>query len=727
MPIRDLLYAVVAAVGCASAGLAEEPKMTPKPVYLDPGQPVDKRVADLVSRMTLEEKASLMFHGAPAVERLGVPAVQGWNQCLRGVVWDRPTTMFPVAIAQAATWNPDLIHRVATAISDEARAIHNLGAKGPGPRKGLVYRAPVINISRDPRWGRIEECYGEDPFLTSSIAVAFVKGLQGDDPKYLKLVSTLKHYAVNNQEKDRTGLSAEVGERMLMEYWLPHFRACVVEGRAQSIMAAYNAVNGVPCAVNKLLLTDILRGKWGFDGYVVSDTGGVNRLVGGHHLVETYEEAAAKAVLAGCDLDDREFPEHLPKAVARGLIAERDVDRAVARVLRARFRLGELDPPEMVPYSRTPATVIDSAEHRALALETARESIALLVNKDGFLPLDRHAVKSIAVIGPHADVFIAGCRNYTGKASRSVNPLEGIRNGALAGAVVLHARGCDFREMKDQQTAIAEAAAVAAKCDVAVVFVGNNPDVETEGRDRAGIGLPGRQEELIKAVHAANPKVVVVLLNGGPVAVKWAKEHVPAIVEAWYGGEEGGQAVADVLFGDYNPAGRLPFTVYESVEQIPPMTEYDVAKGFTYMYFEGKPLFPFGHGLSYTQFRYGGLEVSPRQIAADGSVTVSLEVENTGRRDGDEVVQLYVRDPECSVKRPVKELRGLQRVHLKPGQSRKVAFSLPAERLAFYDVNGHDFVVEPGAFEVLVGSSSEDIRLRGRFDVTAGGGRPTRP
>jgi beta-glucosidase len=365
--------------------------------------------------------------------------------------------------------------------------------------------------------------------------------------------------------------------------------------------------------------------------------------------------------------------------------------------------------------------VIDSAAHRELALRTARESIVLLTNRNGFLPLDRSKIKTIAVIGPHANVVTTGSRNYTGQVSKFVVPLEGIKNKVSAGTEVLYAQGCDVLEAPDKEKSFAEAAAAAKKSDVAVLYVGINHLLEREGLDRTYIDLPPVQEELIKRVYEANPRTVVVLMNGGPVAVKWAKENVPAVLDMFYAGEEGGNAIADVLFGDCNPGGRLPYTVYESVAQVPPMTEYDITKGFTYMYFEGPPVYPFGHGLSYTTFRYANLRISSKQIPGHGQVTVRVDVQNTGQRAGDEVVQLYVHDVEASVKRPKKELRGFERISLKPGEKKTVSFPLPAEKLSFYDVKSKSFVVEPGQFEVLVGSSSEDIRAKGRLEVTTAG------
>jgi beta-glucosidase len=503
---------------------------------------------------------------------------------------------------------------------------------------------------------------------------------------------------------------------MLYEYWLPHFRDCIVEGHAQSVMASYNAINGVPSNINPLLLTDILKQRWGFQGFVVSDLGGVNTMVTGHMKSQmSYEEAVAKSLIAGCDFSDKEFEVHLPTAVRQGLLPEARLNDAVFRVLRDRIRLGEFDRQELVPYSKIPTNVICSPEHRALALKAAQESIALLINRNNFLPLNKSKLKTIAVIGPHADTFTPG--GYSGKPENPVKPLQGIRNRAENGTKVLYARGCEISGGSSEDDSIAQAAAIARGADVAIVYVGTNNKIESEGRDRTSLSLPGRQEDLVKAVCAANQNTVVVLMNAGPLTVPWLKENVPAILEAWWAGVEGGDAIADVLFGDANPAGRLLHTVYASESQVPPQDEYDVTKGFTYMYLNGKPLFPFGHGLSYTRFKYSDLRVSPKQIPVTGQVMVRVDVENTGKRAGDEVVQLYVHEVECSVKRPSKELRGFERVALRPGQKKTIAFTLAGEKLSFWDVKTHGFVVEPGAFDVLVGSSSQDIRVQTRIGV----------
>jgi beta-glucosidase len=433
----------------------------------------------------------------------------------------------------------------------------------------------------------------------------------------------------------------------------------------------------------------------------------------------------AKSLIAGCDFSDKEFETYLPAAVRQGLLPEARLNDAVFRVIRDRIRLGEFDPPAMVPYSKIPTKVICSPEHRALALKAARESIVLLVNRDNLLPLDKSKLKRIAVIGPHADAFTSG--GYSGRAENPVKPLQGIKNRAAQDTELLYARGCDISAgargsgsgaaSVDAGDSIAQAVAIARGADVALVFVGTDNRIESEGRDRSSLALPGRQEELVKAVRAANPTTVVVLMNAGPLSIPWIKDNVPAILEAWWNGVEGGNAIADVLFGDFNPSGRLPHTVYASESQVPPQDEYDVTKGFTYMYISGKPLFPFGHGLTYTEFKYSKLQISPSQLPATGNATVNLEVENIGKRAGDEVVQLYVHDVECSVKRPTKELRGFQRITLQPGEKKTVAFTLPAEKLSFWDVKRHGFVVEAGQFDVLAGSSSEDIRVQGRVEV----------
>jgi beta-glucosidase len=704
--------AILAVSVCLGASLVVTAQ--PQAPYFNPSLLIEDRITDLISRMTLEEKAAELNHLSSRNDRLHIPAWGGWNQTLHGVWSKTPTTLFPTAIGMAATWDPTLVKTVADSMSDEARALYNIGADGPRSKHGLVYRSPVINISRDPRWGRIQESFGEDPYLTGRTAVAYIQGLQST-ANYLKVAATVKHFAVNNVETNRHALSAVVPERILMEYWLPHWKAAIQEGHAQSVMASYNQLNGVPNIANQYLLTDVLRGLWHFDGFVVSDLGGVNTsLVQGSHIADKIEEAAAKAIQAGCDLDDAFYEQSLPVDVRNGLIPEAVVDQALRRVLRVAFRLGVFDPTENVPYTKIGADVIESASHRQLALKTAEESIVLLRNANSMLPLDRTKIRTLAVIGPHADQFETG--NYFGAKPRIVSPVEGIRAKLGSAVKVEYSAGCDVVEKANPED-IDRAAELARNSDAAILFLGTNLKVEAEGRDRTSLDLPGSQEQLLEAVYKANPKTVAVIMSGGPVSVKWASQNVPAILTAWYPGEEAGTALANVLFGDYNPAGRLPYTVYDSLDQVPAQDEYDVTKGFTYLYFTGKAQFPFGHGLSYTTFRYNALEVSPRQMSAGQTATVTVEIQNAGSRTGEEVVQLYVHEQTPAVKRPIKELRGFQRINLRPQEKRKVAFSLPASELAFYDENAKKFVVKPGMFDVWIGSSSEEIRLKDRVAV----------
>ncbi|HEV2327296.1 MAG TPA: glycoside hydrolase family 3 C-terminal domain-containing protein [Verrucomicrobiae bacterium] len=719
MRIKIIALIPLVAIAIAFRSFAGEPNpltvplAAQKPLYLDTRAPVDARVADLVSRMTLEEKAIALDHDGPDLERFGLRSDK-WNQCLHGVWWTEPTTMFPVSIAMAATWDTNLVHAEAVAISDEARAIYNGWHENlsfPGEHKGLIYRAPVINISRNPYWGRINECFGEDPYLTGRIGVAYVTGLQGDDPHYLKLAATLKHFAVNNVERDRRKLNAHVPERMLYEYWFPHWRDCIVEGKAESVMASYNGINGTPDNINHWLLTDVLKNAWHHDGFVVSDLGGVNTMVNGHFKSQlSYSDAVAKSLMAGCDFSDKEFRQYIPAAVRDGKLSEARLDDAVSRMLRVRMRLGEFDPQAGNPYSRISTNVICCPEHRQLALQAAREAIVLLENKKNFLPLDPRVLKTIAVIGPHADIFIPG--GYSGVPDHPVTPFDGIRN---------HAPGVEILKSTGRGPgSIADAVAAAKRADAVILFLGTTTANEAEDRDRASLGLPANQERLAEAVIRANPRTVVVLMSAGPLTVPWLTQHTRAMMQAWWLGEEGGDAIADVIFGRTNPGGRLPYTVYASEAQVPPQDEYDISKGFTYMYVRGRPLYPFGYGLSYTTFKYSNLRVSPEKISGDAAITATVDVKNTGARAGDDIAQLYTREIHPSAIRARHELRGFQRITLQPGETKTVTFSVPIEKLAFYDETRHAFLVEPGQYEIQIAESSVDIRQRARIQVTTG-------
>lgn len=706
------------------------PESVKHPLYLDPAAPLDARVKDLVGRMTLEEKAAALDHNGPELVRFGLRSDK-WNQCLNSVKWSAPTTLFPICTALGATWDPPLVKEIASALSDEARAIHNLWKNNPGfpgEHKGLIYRAPVINISRNPYWGRIYEVYGEDPFLTGRMAVAYVKGLQGEDPAHLKIAATLKHFAVNNVEKDRMKLDARVPGFWLREYWLPHWKEAVVEGGACSLMASYNAINGVPDNINSWLLTDVLKKEWSHEGFVVSDLGGVNTMVKGHEAgVMSYEDAVARSLEAGCDFSDKEFRENIPSAVKDGKLSAARLDDAVTRVLRVRFRLGEFDPPSADPWKDLGPGLIDGPIHRSLALRAARESIVLLQNREGMLPLDAKKIRRLAVIGPCADVV--HMNSYNGKSTNGITALQGLRE-ALPDCGIRHVTGGFISgkpglyehpplPVTNPAAQIAEAVAAAREAEAVVLFVGTDSSVEREGLDRSMLGLPGNQQELVEKVIAANPRTVVVQMCAGPLTWPWAREHAQAILQAWWPGGEGGRAIAEVLLGKQNPGGHLPYTVYAAESQVPPQDEYDISKGFTYMFLKGDPLWPFGHGLSYTSFGYSGLTLGKKELRPDDTLRIRLALNNTGNREGDEVVQLYVRVPDSGIPTPARQLRAFRRVSLKPGESRQLDFSIPISQLARWDEASHAFKVLPGIYRLMAGSSSLDIRLEGDFRVMA--------
>ena len=726
-PILLALLSLGVAANCFSAepNPLTAPLAAEKPLYLNPNASLDERVNDLVGRMTLEEKAQALDHRGPDLQRFGLRSDK-WNQCLNGVQWSEPATLFPVCIALGATWDPALVQESATVFSDEARAIYNGWKQNPevkSQHKGLIYRAPVINISRNPYWGRIHEVYSEDPFLTGRMAVAYVQGLQGNDPHYLKIAATLKHFAVNNVEAGRTGLDAKVPERWLREYWLPHWREAVVEAKVCSLMASYNAINGTPDVTNHWLLTDVLKNEWKHEGFVVSDLGGVHTMVSDFKDKKmAFEDAVAASVTAGCDFSDKEFRENIPAAVKDGKLSEDRLNDAVKRVMRVRLRLGEFDPQERLPWHNLKPEIIDSPEHRTVALRAAREAMVLLKNENNTLPLDPLKLKRVAVIGPCANIVQKN--NYNGKSTGSIPALMGIQSefkGEVAYAVGGKINSQQPKQVEvapplslDPAGDLAKAVEAARNADVALVFVGTDASIEQEGNDRKTLGLPGNQEELVEAVYAANPRTVVIQMSAGPLTTPWIKQHVPAIIQAWWPGGQGGTAIADVLFGKINPAGRLPYTVYASEAQVPPQNEYDISKGFTYQFVKGAPLWPFGHGLSYTSFDYSGLKTNLQ----GGKIAAEVTVENTGKHDGDEVVQLYVKALHSHVVRPAKQLRGFKRVALKQGEKQTVQFVVPVKELAYWDENLHGFVIELGDYELQVGGSSADIRQSVRIPIS---------
>lgn len=820
-------------------------------LYKDENAPMHERIMDLLSRLSVEEKISLLRATSPGISRLDIPKYYHGNEALHGVVRPGRFTVFPQAIGLAATWNPVLQEQVATVISDEARARWNELDQGREQKNQfsdlLTFWSPTVNMARDPRWGRTPETYGEDPYLSGIMGTAFVKGLQGNDSRYLKIVSTPKHFAANNEEHNRFVCNPQISEKQLREYYFPAFEACVKEGKSASIMSAYNALNDVPCTLNAWLLTKVLRNDWGFKGYVVSDCGGPSLLVNAHKYVKTKEAAATLSLKAGLDLEcgDDVYDEPLLSAYRQYMVTDADIDSAAYRVLRARMQLGLFDSGEKNPYTKISPDVIGSAEHQEVALNAARECIVLLKNQKKMLPLNVKKVKSIAVVGINAGNCEFG--DYSGSpVIAPVSVLQGIKDRVGDGVKVVYApwksavdgmeliQGTNFPEGlkaeyfdntklqgtpkvrkeewinfepanqapdpflpksplsvrwtgklrptvtgqytfsftsddgcrlsvdgkmlidawrghavrtdtatiyleagKDYQLkaeyydnrdyAVAklqwrvpqvgkvtrldlygEAGKAVRECETVVAVLGINKSIEREGQDRYDIQLPADQREFLQEVYKVNPNIIVVLVAGSSLAINWMDEHIPAIVNAWYPGESGGKAVAEVLFGDYNPGGRLPLTYYKSLDELPPFDDYDITKGRTYKYFKGDVLYPFGYGLSYTSFKYSNLQVED----GEDEINVSFQLKNTGKCAGDEVAQVYVKLPERNEVMPVKELKGFERVSLKGGESKKVTIKLRKDLLRYWDEEQSQFVHPSGDYMIMLGASSANIRLQ---------------
>ena len=722
MSFHELLRNIAISIFMVSTCFAQNQV---KPLYLDPSQPIDLRVDDLIRRMTLEQKASQLVNQARAIPELQVPAYDWWSEALHGVANAGTATVFPEPIGLAATFDDPLIHEMAVVIGTEARAKHDQAVKA-GRRdimEGLDFWSPNVNIFRDPRWGRGQETYGEDPFLTGRMAVAFVTGLQGDDPKYYRVISTPKHYAVHSgPEPSRHTIDVKVSKHDMEDTYLPAFRAAVVEGKAESIMCAYNRVNGEPACANQFLLQDTLRGAWKFNGYVVSDCDAVNDIYEGHRFTKSLAEAAAISLKRGMDnecadymtvlKDNHDYKPYLD-AVRLGLLTEADIDRTLKRLFTARMRLGMFDPPAMMPYANTPESEIDSTAHRQLALKSARESMVLLKN-DGILPL-APGVKKILVVGPLADSVKVLHGNYSGTASHAVTALEGIRR-QFSAAQVTYMPGTNFLRkdatgtQKTPADPIVDAASAARDADVVIAVVGITSELEGEemkvdlpgfrGGDRTSLNLPEEESALLGAVKAAGKPLIIVLMNGSALAVNWANDHASAILDAWYAGEEGGTAIAQTLAGENNPAGRLPVTFYKGVEQLPEFEDYSM-QNRTYRYFTGQPLFPFGHGLSYATFQYSGLKLSNSILQAGSPQEVELDVQNTSARDGDEVVQLYINFPKMAGA-PLRALRGFSRVHLNAGQQKHVKLTLGPRDLSYVNESG-DRLISAGDYVISVG------------------------
>ena len=831
--------------------MAEKGYVQALPAFRNEHLPAPVRINDLLNRLTLEEKIGMLIASAESIPRLDIDKYYHGNEALHGVVRPGNFTVFPQAIGLASMWDAPLMYQIATAISDEARAKWNLLDGGEKQllkfNDLLSFWSPVVNMARDPRWGRTQESYGEDPFLSGTMGVQFVKGLQGNHPRYLKTVATPKHFAVYNQETNRFANNAIVPIRMLREYYLPAFEACIVEGKAASIMTSYNAVNGIPAGANRYLLDDVLRKDWGFQGYVVSDCGGPNHLFDAHHFVNSKQAAAVASIKAGLDLEcgDDVYKEPLLNAVKAGEVKMAEIDTAVYRVLRARMQLGLFDDPATNPYNKISPETIGSKAHQDLALQAARESIVLLKNENHFLPLNQKNIKSIAVVGINADNTEFG--SYSGNpAGAAISILQGIKakggndvqvmhvpwksvNGLEAYALIekaffpgglkaeyfsnMELRGNAKTRMEENidldpanhspdaflpgtpfsvrwtgkikaaltgnyslgylahdgarlyingkniidswrrkflQTTTADyyfeagkeydirveyfsyrresaaklfwkspeikqgikdlytdAATAAKSADVVVAVLGINKNFDQEGGDREDIDLSIDQEIFIQEIFKSNPRTVVVLEAGNSMSIDWINKNIPAIVNAWYPGEQGGNAVADVLFGDYNPAGRLPITYYNNVGELPAMNDYDISKGRTYQYFKGKPIYAFGHGLSYTKFKYSNLDL----IQTDSTLHVGCTIKNAGNDDGDEVVQVYIQLPERNIPLPIKELKGFKRLNIKHGGQENVKIDIAVKSLRYWDESISAFVHPKGLYTLMIGASSDDIRM----------------
>ena len=831
--------------------------------FQNTGLSVENRVADLVSRMTIEEKVGQMMNNAPAIERLGVPAYNWWNEALHGVARSPyHTTSYPQAIGMAATWDTESLEKMADYTSEEGRAIfHDSKSKGKvAIYCGLTYWTPNINIFRDPRWGRGQETYGEDPYLTASMGKAFVEGLQGDDPNYLKASACAKHYAVHSgPESSRHTFNAVVSKYDLWDTYLPAFHDLVVEGNVSGVMCAYNAFEGQPCCGSDILMSDILRKDWGFKGYVTSDCGAINDFFRTHKTSPDAQSAAATAVIHGTDVECGSSYKALLTAFNEGLITEDQIDISLKRLFTIRFRLGMFDPDEKVPYANIPLSVLESAEHKEHALKMARQSIVLLKNEKNILPLSKN-LKTVAVVGPNADDESVLLANYFGVPSEITTVLEGIKAKLPSGTKIIYEKGVnltdnkvfkasnngrqfsfggvrgfkadyyqnrnfqgepvlsrieetinkewgdgekisenviarnlsirwksDFTPDKSGEIAFklkgddgcrlfinnekridsnqsqsyytfkvkkgekydlvieywqnsdnakiefsegiieeADAGTIANRvkeADVIIFAGGISASLEGEqmrvdiegfkGGDRTSIALPMIQTDLLKALKATGRPVVFVMMTGSALGIEWEAANIPAIVNAWYGGEAAGTAIADVLFGDYNPAGRLPVTFYKSINDLPDFENYNMDNR-TYRYFTGEPLFPFGYGLSYTSFKYENLEI-PNSSTTGSDITFKLQVSNAGNKDGEEVIQVYLTHKNTGIKKPIRALKGFKRISLKAGESRTVEFNLTSEDLSVVDENGIRKVV-PGEIEISVGGCqpSESSLAQGR-------------
>ena len=696
--------------------------------YLDPIVPVETRVNDLISKLILEEKVSQMLYNSPAIPRLNIPEYNWWNECLHGVARSGVATIFPQSIGLGATFDPDLVFRIGTAISDEARAMHNASvAKGYRLQySGLTFWTPNINIFRDPRWGRGQETYGEDPYLTSVLGVALVKGLQGDHYRYLKTAACAKHFAVHSgPEGLRHEFNALASLKDMHETYLPAFKS-LVDARVESVMCAYNRTNDEPCCASKFLLKEVLRKDWDFKGHIVSDCGALRDFYTGHNVATDSIEAAALALKHGVNLNCGWVYVALTSAVNRGLVQESEINEVLAILLKTRFKLGLFDPPELNPYNSIPQEVISCDEHRKLAREAATKSIVLLKN-NGILPL-RKDLPFYYVTGPNAANIEVLIGNYYGVNDRMVTILEGLASKVRRGSQLQYRQGCllDRYNINRSDWAIREA----QHADVIFVVLGISGLLEGEEGasiaspywgDRLDYNLPANQTDFLKALRKNNTKPIVAIITGGsPINLSEVHELADAVLMVWYPGEEGGNAVGDIIFGDVSPSGRLPITFPKSLDQLPAYEDYSM-EGRTYRYMEQEPMYPFGYGLSYTRFEYSDIRLSSKKVKAGTPADIRVTVTNTGEYKGEEVMQLYITDMEATVMVPMFSLKGINRVNLKPGESKTVKFTITPEMLELINDKGES-ILEQGEFKILIGGSlpgtrSEELGISGHVET----------
>ena len=682
-------------------------------LYLNPSLPVETRVNDLISKLTLEEKASLMMHGSAAIPRLNIPAYNWWNECLHGVARSGIATVFPQAIGLGATFDSELISRIGTAISDEARASFNANVKNGNRNQyaGLTFWTPNVNIFRDPRWGRGQETYGEDPFLTTTMGVSLVKALQGNDPKYLKVGACAKHFAVHSgPEKLRHQFNAISSPKDMTETYLPAFHA-LVDAKVEAVMCAYNRTNDEPCCGSNVLLKQILRDQWGFKGHIVSDCWAINDFHEGHKVTQNQVESAAMALKNGVNLNCGDtYAKYLPEAVKQGLITEKDVDQSLAILLKSRFKLGLFDPEDANPYNSIPTSVINCEKHRKLAYEAALKSIVLLKNDRNVLPLSNH-LSFYYITGPNAASVDVLLGNYYGVNDKMVTLLEGFSGKIAIGSQLQYKPGCLLDRPNvnpiDWTTGDAKGA------DVTFVVLGISGYIEgEEGEsiasehfgDRLDYNIPANQIEFLKKLRKGNKKPIVAIITGGsPMNLAEVHELSDAVLLTWYPGEEGGNAVADVVFGNAAPSGRLPITFPKSLDQLPAYENYSM-DGRTYRYMEVEPMYPFGFGLSYNQFEYSNLKLSSASVQKGQPLDAEVTVTNTGKMTGDEVVELYIKSLNNTPKAPIVSLKGIKRITLKPGEQTTVKFTISPEQLMLVNEKGENILLE-GQYKVFVGGT----------------------